>query len=76
MMKVMGGPFQAVFMNINDVLIFDKNDNAAYSFAKTAQKGNTGMGEMLSGKVYMCDGKHMIPGIIVEVYPDGKVKVE
>lgn len=76
MMKIMGGPFQAVFMNINDVLIFDQNDKAAYSFAKTAQKGNTGMGEMLSGKIYMCDGKQMIPGIIVQVYSDGKATVE
>ena len=75
MLRIMGGPFQAVFMNTNDVLIFDKHDHAAYSFAKTAQ-GSTGLGEMLSGKIYMCDGKHMIPGIIVEVYPDGKVKVE
>ena len=60
LMKVMGGPFQAVFMNTNDVMIFDKEDRAAYSFVKTAQQGNTGMGEMLSGKIYRCDGKQTI----------------
>lgn len=76
MMKIMGGPFQAVFMNTNDVLIFDKNDGAAYRFAKTAKKGETGAGEKLSEKIYLCDGQHLIPGMIVEVYPDGKAKVE
>ena len=76
MMKIMGGPFQAVFMNTNDILIFDKNDKTAYSFAETARSGSTGMGEMLSGKIYLCDGKNMIPGIIVKVYSDGEVVVE
>ena len=76
LMKIMGGPFQAVFMNTNDVLIFDKDDKAAYQFVKTAKQGKTGMGEKLSEKIYLCDGKHMIPGIIVQVYSDGKVTVE
>ena len=75
-MKIMGGPFQAVFMNTNDVLIFDKEDGAAYRFAKTAKKGENGVGEKLSEKIYLCDGQHLIPGMIVEVYPDGKAKVE
>ena len=75
MMKIMGGPFQAVFMNTDDVLIFDKNDNRASGFARTAKEGSM-MGEMLSGKPYLCDGKQIIPGIIVNLYSDGNVEID
>ena len=77
MMKIMGGPFVAVFMNVNDVMIFDKEkkDSLAVMFADTAKKSSK-MGEMLSGKTYLCDGKQFIPGIVVKVFQDGKVTVE
>ena len=75
LIKIMGGPFQAVFMNTDDVLIFDKNDSRATGFARTAKEGSM-MGEMLSGKPYLCDGKQIIPGIIVNVYADGKAEID
>ena len=71
MMKIMGGPFQAVFMNINDVMIFAKDDPMAYRFAQTAKESSK-MGEMLSGKMYLCDGKQVIPGTVVKIYEDEK----
>ena len=75
LIKIMGGPFQAVFMNTDDVLIFDKNDSRATGFARTAKEGSM-MGEMLSGKPYLCDGKQIIPGIIVNLYADGKAEID
>ena len=49
----MGGPFQAVFMNINDVMIFAPGDAKAVEMAEKA--GKTGpYGEMLSGHRYLC----------------------
>ena len=54
MMKIMGGPFQAVFMNINDVLIFDRTDRTAVNFLNQAKESSK-MGEMLSSKLYLCD---------------------
>ena len=75
MMKIMGGPFTAVFMNINDVLIFDKDDRMAVEYAKTAKESGP-MGEMLSGRLYLCNGKQVIPGIVVEIDNDGAMTVE
>lgn len=69
LMKIMGGPFQAVFMNVNDVMIFDQKDGRAAQYASIA-KDSTRMGEMLSGKVYLCDGKTLNPGIILKIYED------
>ena len=69
MMEIMGGPFQAVFMNTNDVMIFDKEDGHAALFASSAKESGK-MGEMLSGKVYFCDGDHFIPGIVLKLYRD------
>lgn len=60
MMKIMGGPFVAVFMNINDVMIFDVDDPAARLFARTASS-STALGEMLSGKRYMCNENGINP---------------
>ena len=75
MMKIMGGPFQAVFMNTTDVMIFDSTDRRAISFAEVAKKPGE-FGEMLSGKIYLCDGKDMIPGIVLKLYEDGSAELE
>lgn len=56
LMKLMGGEFIAVFMNINDIVIFDLDDPMARQYAKTASKSGP-MGEMLSRKCYRCDEK-------------------
>ena len=69
MMKIMGGPFQAVFMNTNDILIFDRHDRMAVEYARTAREDSI-MGEMLSKRVYLCDGNQIIPGIIVKIDPN------
>ena len=61
LMKIMKGAFEAVFMNINDVMIFDKGDKKAIDMAEIA--GHNGPhGEMLSGNRYLCSerGIHMI----------------
>ncbi len=70
MMTIMDGPFAAVFMNTNDVMIFGRNDSRIAHFAMTAKKSGA-LGEMLSGKPYLCDGKQMIPGVVMKVY-DGE----
>ena len=61
MMKIMGGSFLAVFMNVNDIMIFGHNEaQKAELFAENAKKSGR-MGEMLSGKVYQCDKKGINP---------------
>lgn len=60
MMKVMGGAFWAVFMNINDVMLFDRGDPMAQSCAEMARDGG-GQGEMLSGRIYLCSEKGITP---------------
>ena len=60
LMTVMGGPFAAVFMNINDVMIFARNDTHADWAADTARRSGP-MGEMLSGKKYLCDKSGIKP---------------
>ncbi|MBR3306924.1 MAG: hypothetical protein IKI75_06700 [Lachnospiraceae bacterium] len=60
MMEIMGGPFNAVLMNINDILVFDLKDPQAKNFAKQAGKSGK-MGEMLSAKIYMCDENGINP---------------
>ena len=72
MMKIMGGPFKAVFMNINDVLIFDRKDPLVPKYAKKAKVSGQ-LGEMLSGWQYLCDGSQLLPGFVVKVYGDGEV---
>ena len=54
MLEVMGGPFQAVFMNVNDVMIFAEGDRKAEEFAQLAMDSSR-MGETLSGRIYRCD---------------------
>lgn len=55
MMQIMNGSFLAVFMNINDVMILDRKDvDTGRQFAHTA-KATSKLGEMLSGKLYLCD---------------------
>ena len=54
LMKIMGVAFTAVFMNINDVMIFDYDAPLAHEYAKTAGASSP-LGEMLSDKCYRCD---------------------
>ena len=60
MMEIMGGSFTAVFMNINDVMIFSRNDPRAARYADGAKHSNK-MGEMLSGRLYFCDKNGVRP---------------
>ncbi len=53
LLKVMDGPFEAVFININDVMIFTPGDAKSVEMAELA--GKTGpYAEMLSGHRYLC----------------------
>lgn len=55
LLDVMKGEFIAVFMNINDVLIFrSENLSLAKAYAETAVESSR-MGEMLSGNCYLCN---------------------
>lgn len=54
MLKIMGGPFLAVFMNTTDVMIVDRNYAMLESLTKIAGK-RTPVGEYLSDKSYLCD---------------------
>ena len=54
MMEIMDGPFLAAFMNINDVMIFERGSHLARKYADSARKSSE-MGEMLSGRLYLCD---------------------
>ncbi len=60
MMSITGGPFWAVFMNINDVLIFETGDKSAEDYARVARVGG-GRAEMLSVRVYRCDKNGVSP---------------
>ena len=71
MMKIMGGPFNAVFMNINDVMIFDLKNPMASNYAEQAKESGK-LGEMLSGKVYMCDENGVNPASLIMMYPGWK----
>ena len=54
LMKVMGGAFAAVFMNINDIMIMDIDDPFIDKFAEVGSRTNA-MGEMLSKQPFICD---------------------
>ncbi len=58
LMRIMGGPFQAVFMNINDVMIFDEADPNAYRALQTAKRSD-GEAEMLSETVFLCNEEQL-----------------
>ena len=60
MAELMGGTFAAVFMNINDILIFDRDAPEADGAAIAARDSGP-MGEMLSGKKYLCDKSGIRP---------------
>ena len=60
MMQVMGGAFWAVFMNVNDIMIFDIGDPMARMSADIARDGG-GQGEMLSNRIYLCSEKGIAP---------------
>ena len=61
MMKIMGGFFVAVFMNINDVMICDKGSPFVDSFKTTARELSSPLGERLSKSAYVCDKKGITP---------------
>ena len=62
MRKIMGGSFLAVFMNINDALIFERNDSTAWRYASAAKNSRSDeYGEMLSARVFLCDEKGINP---------------
>ena len=54
------------FMDSLIVKIFDRKDRMAYAYAETAKESGK-MGEMLSGKPYLCDEKEICPGLIGKV---------
>lgn len=59
-LQLFGGPFFAVFMNINDVMLFSLDDPVAFRFAKSAGKSSM-LGETLSNKCYRCDANGLKP---------------
>ncbi len=61
MRKIMGGSFHAVFMNINDVLIFKRDDPMAWHYASVAKTNSMKGREMLSARVFLCDDKGVNP---------------
>ena len=73
MKEIMGGAFVAVFMNINDVMIFDPEDPMAVLFLKDAVSGNN-IAEPLSSMVYLIDENGINPGIVIDVYVKGKTE--
>ena len=60
MMKVLGGPFNAVFMNVNDVMLFKIGNPLASNYLSQAKELDK-MGEMLSTKMYLCDENGINP---------------
>lgn len=54
MLQIMGGPFCAVFMNVNDVMIIDRKNEMLKSWLITAGKTSV-LGTPLSDKCYLCD---------------------
>lgn len=60
LLKLYGKPFLVVFMNVNDVMLFELNDPAAWFFVQTAGESSP-MGEMLSSKCYRCDKDGLTP---------------
>ena len=60
LLSIMGGPFEAVFMNTSDVIIFERGDPFAYQYAEMAKESNM-TGEMLSEYRYLCDENGIRP---------------
>ena len=60
MMEIMDGPFLAAFMNINDVMIFEKDSHLARKYANGAGRQGE-IAEMLSGRLYLCDKNGIRP---------------
>lgn len=56
LMDIFQSPFKVVFMNVNDALLFDMTDSRADRYASVAGDTQTQAWEMLSGKIYVCDG--------------------
>ncbi|MBR1485686.1 MAG: hypothetical protein IJ597_00330, partial [Synergistaceae bacterium] len=59
MLKIMGGSFAAVFMNINDVMIFEKNDQHINACLQAAK--NPTSGEFLSSRLFIGSDKGINP---------------
>lgn len=57
MMRILGGAFWAMFMDINDVMIFEKDNPIAQSALKSPSEGPITSREKLSEKIYLCDEK-------------------
>lgn len=75
MLTIMGDPFIAIFMNVNDVLIADLKNPMLKTFIKSAGERNP-EGEFLSGKIYLCSGDGIRSGTKVRFLPGGGVKVD
>lgn len=55
MMRILGGAFVAVFMNVNDVMIFEKDSPFAESSARSTLEEPIKQAGFLSQGVYICD---------------------
>lgn len=53
MLCIIGGPFYAVFMNINDVVILEMDNPMLTYWLQTASKSSN-LGDYLSNKCYLC----------------------
>ncbi len=58
MMRILGGPFWALFMNINDVMIFEKSNPLAAAVLQSPHHDEPVKSrDLLSEKIYFCDEK-------------------
>lgn len=60
MLEIIGGPFYAVFMNINDVAVLEMDNPMLQYWLRTAGKSSV-LGDYLSDKCYMCDKEGIAP---------------
>lgn len=75
MLTIMGDPFIAIFMNVNDVLIADLENPMLRTFIKSAGERNP-EGEFLSGRIYLCSSDGIRSGTKVRFLPGGGVRVD
>lgn len=60
MLEIIGGPFYAVFMNINDVAVLEMDNPMLQYWLRTAGKSSV-LGDYLSDKCYLCDREGITP---------------
>lgn len=60
MLEIIGGPFYAVFMNINDVAVLERDNPMLQYWLRTAGKSSV-LGDYLSDKCYLCDREGITP---------------